>query len=183
MLNFSTFLLIPRVASGNGSYGEDLTIKVFRNTFWIMSVGALGLMFLSNLLVSLLYGNAFLPTVAPMKVLLPGIVMMGSGGCLSQYFIATGHVTETNYVFGSSVFLNIFLNILMIPKFGIVGAAIATTITYTASTLVLGFIFVKGTNTKLKDLVLLKKSDFAKYRELFFNVCQDIRGRVIPAKP
>ena len=182
MLNFSAFLLIPRVASDNGVYGKDLTIKVFRNTLWIMGASALGLLFLSKWVIGLLYGDAFLPTVAPIKVLLPGIVMMGSGGCLSQYYIGTGHVGKTNYVFGLSIFLNIFLNILMIPSFGIIGAAIATSITYTASTVVIGVMFVNETDTKIKNLVILKKSDFAKYRELFFTLFQDVRGRIIPAK-
>jgi O-antigen/teichoic acid export membrane protein len=57
------------------------------------------------------------------------------GAANSQYLIAEGYVKLTFWRTGFGAVINIFLNILLIPKMGMMGAAIATLIAYACSTL------------------------------------------------
>jgi len=74
------------------------------------------------------------------------------------------------YITGFSVVLNIILNILMIPRFGILGAALATAISYSTAFIIMVFVYNKVSGNKLKDLFFFKKSDIGFYRSFLLNI-------------
>ncbi len=165
-------ILFSRVASSDDKYGQNLTISVFRNTFWLMSLLTMFIYFTSDWLVRVLYGNSFMPVVMPLKLLLPGVVMLGACSSLSQYFIGKGQVTVTNYIYGASILLNVVLNIFLIPIYGISGAALSTSITYILSTLVMSIIFINKTDTNLVSMFIITRADLMSYRRVFSHVRQ-----------
>lgn len=165
LLNATSTLLLRRVASDTDRNASELTAAIFRNMLWIMGILALALYIVSPWAVEILYGAEFLPLVDPLKLLLPGMVMMGAGVSLNRYFIGKGMVGKTNYIYGFSIIINIALNFLLIPKFGIAGAAMSTTITYSAASIVMALVFVTNTKIGLTKLVLLERSDWLRYRE------------------
>ena len=60
--------------------------------------------------------------------------------------------------------LNTILNILWIPRFGIQGAAWATSISYTINFLLILFLYTKISGNKINDIIFIKKSDFKYYK-------------------
>ncbi|MDQ7837081.1 MAG: oligosaccharide flippase family protein [Thermodesulfobacteriota bacterium] len=175
LLNATDILVLPRVASGEDKYGKGLTATAFRNTLWLMAVVGLFVYFLAPVAVEIFYGKDFLPLLSSLKILLPGIVAMGAGISLNHYFIGKARVGMINYIYASSVVLNVALNLLLIPRLGIRGAAISSTITYTASTLILALIFAKESDINLKKLVLLDGSDYLHYKRFFSDVSKKFR--------
>lgn len=174
MLNVGNYLLIGRAASAMGNYAEELTLRLFRNTFWVMSGVAVILSIFCSLFIKIVYGEDFLSVALPLKLLLPGVVLMGASSSLSKYYIGKGFVDRTNYVFGASVVVNIVLNLLMVPRFGISGAAIATSLTYGISSLVVILMFRANTKTPLRDFFMLDQTDLSKYHELWVAVYKSI---------
>lgn len=174
MLNVGNYLLIGRTASAVGSYAEELTLRLFRNTLWAMSGVAIILSIFCSLVIRIVYGEEFLPVALPLKLLLPGVVLMGASGSVSRYYIGKGFVDRTNYVFGASVIVNIVLNLLMVPRYGISGAAVATSLTYGLSSLVVILMFRANTKTPLRHFFVLDQTDLAKYRELWAAVYMSI---------
>jgi len=79
----------------------------------------------------LLYSSAFLPAVRPLQILLPGIVALSVGRVLANDVAGRGRVMLNNYAGLVTVATNVILNILWIPKYGIAGAALASTGSYT----------------------------------------------------
>ena len=77
-----------------------------------------------------------------------------------------GRPEITLYVFSGALVVNIALNLFLIPKMGIEGAALASTASYTLGSLVLGYIFSRLTNTRLRDILLLQRSDIQNYRKI-----------------
>jgi Na+-driven multidrug efflux pump len=66
----------------------------------------------------------------------------------------------------------------MIPRFGIVGAAISSACSYTAATLVLLVCFVRESGLSASDVLVIKKSDVAAWKRLASALWSDAR----PAK-
>lgn len=85
-------------------------------------------MFLGPAILELLFGPAFGPANAALEILVWSAVLVILRGSYRQAFIASDHQTLDLRCGGISTAFNIGLNILLIPPYGIVGAAVATVI-------------------------------------------------------
>ena len=66
------------------------------------------------------------------------------------------------------------LNILWIPKFGIAGAAWATSISYTFAFVVISIVYSKISGNNIWKSILLQRSDFHLYKNLIGKVIYNI---------
>jgi stage V sporulation protein B len=84
---------------------------------------------LSQDIIKLLYGVDYIAVAFPLQIMLAGAVFnaiqISVGGALSS----TAYVKILFILTGLTVLLNIILNVLLIPRFGITGAAIASSAT------------------------------------------------------
>ncbi len=127
-------VLFPRVAAEtNGQRKEDITPLVARTVLWLTALGALVLLFLSRWIVLLLYSDAYLPSVKALQMLLVGIVSLSTGRVFANDIAGRGHPMLNTYIGIIIVVVNVILNITWIPKYGIVGAAAASTVAYTVA--------------------------------------------------
>ena len=79
-------------------------------------------------LISLLFGKIFLGAYIPLLILLPGFVFGASFAAVGSTLSSIGKVHILFRIGIVCVVFNILLNILLIPSFGIIGAAIATSV-------------------------------------------------------
>ncbi len=85
---------------------------------------------LATPLVQLLFGDEFLPCVPALIWLLPGLIMLSVNSILMNYFASNGLPLAAIVSPLCALVVNIWLNALLIPEFGIVGAAFASTVAY-----------------------------------------------------
>ena len=76
----------------------------------------------------LIFGSEFVIGATAMNILIGGQIFNALTGPVGLVLNMTGHQTKTAIATGLSAFLNIVLNALLIPRYGIIGAAMATTI-------------------------------------------------------
>ena len=62
--------------------------------------------------------------------------------------------------------VNIIVNSMVIPVWGIFGAAVASVVSYNISGLLFIRYFCKNTRADFKDMILIKKSDIAKIKKM-----------------
>jgi len=96
--------------------------------------GAAGLIILTEPFVELVFGNEYLGAVPILQVLAIYAVLQSVTSLTSEGLDFLGRARERSIVLGITAVLNVFLNIIFIPQFGVVGAAIATIITYSIYT-------------------------------------------------
>jgi O-antigen/teichoic acid export membrane protein len=101
--------------------------------FAILCAFALG--FLSQDLIKLFFGKDFVDAAFPLKILLVGTVFSAISTSVGSALASTAYVKKNLMLTGIIVLLGIILNILLIPPFGITGAAVATSTTMTISAL------------------------------------------------
>jgi O-antigen/teichoic acid export membrane protein len=85
---------------------------------------------LADWVVQLFFGEVFLPSVPAFKWLMPGIVMLSVNTVYMNYFASVGMPFIAILSPGVALIFNIALNFKLIPWLGIVGASIASTLSY-----------------------------------------------------
>lgn len=89
--------------------------------------------FASPLIYKILYTREFAYAAPALSVHIWSGVFVFLGAANSQYLIAEGYVKLTFMRTGFGAIVNIVLNLILIPKMGMMGAAIATLVAYAAS--------------------------------------------------
>ena len=96
----------------------------------VTAVVAVPLYFLAEPLLSFLAGGQYEASGAALKALLPGIVAFAPGAVLAGDFIGRGKPHWNTQASALTVVINIAVGLWLIPRFGAVGAAYASSIAY-----------------------------------------------------
>lgn len=84
--------------------------------------------------VRVIFGAEYMPAVLPMLVLLPGMVLLGMQRVAGAPVLRAGRPGIMLSIYLASLTCNLVLNTLWIPRWGLVGASAASTVSYTIST-------------------------------------------------
>jgi O-antigen/teichoic acid export membrane protein len=136
------FVLFPRVASFVRTDPERAaveTAKLLRWSVLLTAAGAVVLALIARPLTRIVYGTAFLPAVEPLRILLVGIVASSFLQVLSSLLLGSGRLRLLIQTTGVGFALNLSLNVVLIPRFGMNGAAVSSGISYTVTGLLLAF--------------------------------------------
>jgi O-antigen/teichoic acid export membrane protein len=158
--------LFPRIAHLNSDVATSFTAKVCRNTLFMTTIAALGLCVVARIVIYIAYGAPFLASVGPLRILLIGIVALSLSKVITSDLAGRGKPYYVSYLAAISLVITIALDFLLIPRWGINGAAFASTVSYFASGLMAIFWYRKETNVRLKELLLLSRADLQKYGQL-----------------
>ena len=168
------FVLFPKVSSSEKYEASELTAAVCRHTFFLSLVLCVLAVLFSKYAINIVYGDRFIPSYLPLMLLLPGILMGAISKHLSAYLNGIGKVIYAPIRATTGLIINIVLNLILIPNYGIRGAAIASSISYTVPSLLNNFYFAKHSNLGLKELYILQKSDLLLYKEYFLKIFHKI---------
>ncbi len=154
----------PRVSSIGEERSASLTPAVSRMTL-LMTLGpAVLLLLLGRGIVSLLYGGTFLPAVPAIYILLPGVVVLASWRIVVHYFLGSGRPLVFTRISLICLVLNVFLNILLIPRLGIKGAALATTVSYSLASYLIFRAFASETGQPVAALLIPQRRDLVNFK-------------------
>jgi O-antigen/teichoic acid export membrane protein len=99
---------------------------------WV-TVAAGPLLLLAAPVIRLLYGSDFHDAVEPAHILLLGMVLGGTAGVASGFLYGRGRPGLNSLALGLGLVVTTVLDVLLIPRFGAVGAAYASMIAYLVS--------------------------------------------------
>ncbi len=100
-----------------------------RWTFW-MSVPAVLAIILIGYPLLAMFGPQFTSGFTVMVVLGAGLILRASVGQATDLLVVMGHQKANFWISGGGLVFNIVLSVLFVPALGILGAALATTITF-----------------------------------------------------
>ena len=111
---------------------EEIHYKIKQSFNFIFFAGfacCFGIMGVAKTFVPLFFGPGYAPVVEIIYVFSPIIVIIGISDCLgSQYYNPIGKRKQSAKFLIVGSFVNLCLNLVLIPKFGAYGAAIASVI-------------------------------------------------------
>lgn len=124
-------VLFPRLSALRDEEARwRLTLLVVRWIALIMAWFGVGLMLAAKVVLSFLFGDAYMPAAPAVMVLLPAVALLGVNSVFMNYFASIGMPIFTVISPGIAVVVNISANYFMIPALGIVGAAWASLASY-----------------------------------------------------
>ena len=85
---------------------------------------------LAGPVIGLFYGDQFASAVRPAQVLVVGMLLGGAAGVASGYLYGRGRPGLNSVAFGVGLVVTVVLDLLLIPAYGAMGAAVASTVTY-----------------------------------------------------
>jgi len=166
-------VLFPRVAAESEEHRrKEFTPLVARTVLWITALAALVLVLLSHWIVLVLYSETFLPAVGALQALLIGIVALSAGRVLANDIAGRGFPGLNIYTGLATVLTNVVLNLLWTPRYGIVGAAWASTVSYTVSFLGVLFFYCRLSGNRWTKVVFSQPGDWALYFRFTKSLCQ-----------
>jgi polysaccharide transporter, PST family len=128
-------------------HSEELFQTRLRNVYNLMSALSISVATVVTLfadqLVRLLFGQSYEAAGAVLVVHVWAAVAVSLGVASSQYLIAENLQKISMYRTTIGLMCNLGLNLLLIPKYGALGAAVATLISYSLATISMG-VFVPG---------------------------------------
>jgi O-antigen/teichoic acid export membrane protein len=165
-------VLLPRVASLDESalLGEMTTdesdaavAKSVRHGVLLMLPAGVGISLLLLVAIPVLYGSKFTESIALGFILLPGVLVIGVGKVLGYTVSGRGYPRYALYVAAVTLPLTLGLYFTLIPAFHAWGAAIASTISYVLTTLLMLLSFRRATRIELRRALVPRAEDVADY--------------------
>jgi O-antigen/teichoic acid export membrane protein len=99
--------------------------KSSKLAFWMALPVFLALIFFGQLILNI-YGEKFLVGYIPLMFLVAGQFINSTSGSVGYFLNMTGYQKEYRNMIIGSMIINVIINYLLIPKYGIVGASIAS---------------------------------------------------------
>src|SRR4030067_1519150 len=155
-------ILLPAASSSESQ--REKTPLLSRLNFTVVFGGSLIIGLSAYWIVPLLFSNEYSNSVLPLVFILPGVISLSVSKLLSADLGSRGLPQYSTYVSILNFFLNIGFNIILIPRIGIAGAALSSTISYSAALILLAFFYKRVTNISITELLLLKKGDLEKIK-------------------
>ncbi len=159
ILPFSIVTVIfPKINTEDKTKKESIA-KYSRISLFLVFLMTIGALLFIRPVIGLLFGQVFLASVRPIILLLPGLIAWSVAGVLGQYFFSIGYPLKLTACWFLVAALNVVLNFIYIPQYGMAAAALSSTVTYL---LALGFhyyFFNKETGMGFYDVFVPRKDE------------------------
>lgn len=159
-------ILLSKLVRGKN---ENEVAKVIRINLAICVLAAIMLILFGKPIITFLYGKDFTQVYYVMVLLVAGMIGMIFYKMVYSYNIAQGKRTINLIFLGSAAICNILGNLVLIPLFGIWGAAIMSVISYIICGLCFLVYFHLKSNIRYKEILIIKKQDIENAKFFFKN--------------
>jgi O-antigen/teichoic acid export membrane protein len=145
--------LLPRQVEPNLEQAGRFTARLAR-TNMIVAVLIIGVTSVAApVALTSVYGEAYRGTISALVVLGPGIVMLCVARTLLPYLVRLERPWAVSALTVSALALNVALNLLLIPRMGIVGSSLASSIAYAVLTALAIAWWCRSARLGLRELI------------------------------
>jgi O-antigen/teichoic acid export membrane protein len=128
-------MMMIQTTTGLWSDGEhdkitELLGRMIKYVVLLTTLLVIGVFVLNDEFLRTYFGAGFIASEQPLKILLPGVLFFSVARVIWPVMQAGGHLRGLLGIIYGSLATNILLNLLLIPRFGIVGASISTSFSY-----------------------------------------------------
>jgi len=153
-------ILLAYSGAESAERGVQNTNTLSRIAMFLIFSTATILVLTIHLIIPVLYGVDYIKSAALFQILLVGIVPFSMTTILASYFAGIGKIKVNLYCSLIGFLACLILDLILIPEYGTTGAAFASVIAYFASTSFIVLAFIKKTNSRFVELIIIKKEDF-----------------------
>jgi len=152
-------LLLPKATENLGKSGE-LVAKTTRISAIIIGIICLGAVILGRPAINFMFGSIFDKSFIPLLILIPGALFWSLGNIITQYFTAHNRLMPIVCIWLTATILNIGLNIVFIPIYGMIAAATSSLLSYFLVFALVEICFTRDSKISFKNIIPRRKDLF-----------------------
>ncbi len=165
----------PQIAGLQNDDAAEFTCALVRQGLLFMAPTFLILFIAAPSLLPLVYGAPYAASVTPFLLLLPAVMLLGMARVLARYFTGTNRHKPNIVTRLVSLVVNVGLNWMWIPEYGIAGAAAAALVSYAVDAVLIICVFLSLSGCSIRDLVAIRRSDLEPYLRQLENLAKRVR--------
>jgi stage V sporulation protein B len=146
-------LIFPEVARQGDVVETSLTERAVRATMVMIGVAGLALGLMAEPFLAVAFGPEFTSGSLALRILLVAMLPLSMARILAGDLKGRGRPGTVSIAMGLAAIITVLLDLVLIPRLGIAGAAIASVVAYTASATILTTAFVRLTGANPRALV------------------------------
>ena len=148
-----TFVLRPLIASLSAAEARVRGLVLYRRVFLINLAAVAIMAIVGGQLIVTLFGPEFAPAVPAFQILLIGLAAQGADPVLNGYYVGIGRPEYNTYTALAGLAVTIVADIALIPPYGLVGAAVASSLAYTTKAAAFTGLFLATSGFSFAELV------------------------------
>ncbi|MEP7215712.1 MAG: polysaccharide biosynthesis C-terminal domain-containing protein [Anaerolineaceae bacterium] len=157
-----------RVGSLSRPEAAQLTARVMRHTVVLLGAVCAMLFIAADVIEAALGGEKYAGVASALRYLLPGVLVYGLAQSFSGFYTyQRGLPWVAALVAGTGLLLDIALAIILVPRMGIDGAALASAIAYSTAITAGLVVFVRREHLAAQQVFRFGRAEFEDYRGLF----------------
>ena len=167
--NAISMVLFPYISDNKDAKNkEEKTLIIGRIIFSILLLIGIIAFILSPLIIPVLYGEEFSPASSSFNILLISAIPFGLITVYASFLVGKGMQSKNLIASLLGLIFTVILDVLLIPKYGIIGAAWASTISYLVTSVYVLYEMNKILRKGYLDLFFLKKSDIYMIKNMIY---------------
>lgn len=135
--------------------------RLFRVSVLVAAALVVGLGVVSPILVPLVYGRDFAPSVRVIHLLLPGVFSMLGLKILNMDLAGRGLPNASLWAMVPALAINAATSVVLVPQLGAPGAAIASSVAYVAGGVGMTFVYCRYVGVGWGELWRYRRTDFS----------------------
>lgn len=155
-------VLIKKTSSADNINAVTFCLRISSTV--LIAIGAV-LWCGSKLILSFLYGAEYREAGLITNIMVFGVFSMSHCKLLIPLYLAKGRWKLYFFILSGAAGINIAANLLLIPSWGIYGAAITSIVSYSFAGLVFSIVFIKEYQVNIKDIVFIRRNDIHRFVE------------------
>ena len=150
-------IILSKVKKKNNK--KFMIAKSLRFSNTIVFFSSIFIIIFCDFIITTLYGIDFRGSVIVTQYILIGVVLFNSFQILNSYYESSGQPLKILTFTFPALLINLTINLILIPKFGINGAVWSTNISYLVCSVLFTLRFSLKENIPLQDMLFLKKTE------------------------
>jgi O-antigen/teichoic acid export membrane protein len=167
---------LPQMAGLDRSRSGALTSSALRHAMLWIALSLLVAVPCGPFVIPFMYGSGYAGSVAPFLVLASALLFTTPYLLIRLHFLAMDRQGINIGIQLLSMPLNLLLNLWLIPRWGVLGAAAAGLASHGFEALAAGAIFLRSSDIGIRELLLFQRSDLEPYRVRLRGVLSRLRS-------
>lgn len=163
----SNLLFIDEATKSEKIDSIDKTRLNAKILFYIVIVCGVLLALIGYPAIKYIYSEKFIESFIPLLILIPGNISFSLFKMFGNMVAANGNPEKLVIASLIAAIINIILNIIVIPRVGIIGAALVSTLTYSLAAIIILKFYAQIKRLTIKNTVMINQDEFAFVKEQF----------------
>jgi O-antigen/teichoic acid export membrane protein len=166
--NAAGLALFPRTARTLNEGAAEFTCFVLRQVLLVACVSGVALALLSPVVIPMVFGAQFSPSVAVIWWLLPGVIALSLAKVICSDLAARGKPEFSSIFAVVSLGVTVILDLVLIPRMGIKGASLASSAAYVVDAALLAIALKQVLRVSWRSFLVPTHADGAAYQMIWF---------------